>query len=138
MIKRVLYFRKIYYFKLYYKICISGKSKTFHHQMCLSVLFRGQGILIKREYKGLYGRFQWARPRSGLYKLYPQSTGFKFSHMLYLETVDIKKKTHLSTITLHYGRRYILIGEKICYFTHTVGKEKNYIFLSMGPSCTED
>lgn len=65
-----IYF-EIYHFRLYYKIYISGKSKTFHHQICLSVLFRGQCIFIKREYKGLYGRFQWARPRSGLSILNP-------------------------------------------------------------------
>ena len=55
--------------------------------------------------------------------------------MLHLETVDLKKKKKFicNYITLwkeiHFG-----FGEKICYFTHAVGKEKNYIFLSMGPS----
>ena len=48
--------------------------------------------------------------------------------MLHLETVDLKKKKSLSAITLHYGRRYILVLVRKFAILLTLLVKKKIIF----------
>lgn len=98
--------------------------------MSFSVVQRAMHIYKKR-----IQRIVWeiSVGQTKKWPIHPQSTGFEFSHMLYLETVDLKKKS-LSIITLHVERRYIFFGEKNAILPTRLLKKKNYIFLSMGPS----